>query len=220
MASKPTQLADLLCSKATLKQDIFQNTSELFAQLKTSTAAMAEWMQGKVCDLDPRVLVEYEDLNDYECSLKFGGDLLYFHQHTNVFTLDRKSLLWNKEYIKEKPARSFFGVLHFYNFLADSFKYNRNQDAGVLVGRLFVNGEGHFFIEGISKLARPMRELEKQKLSSAELERILEVLVEHALNHDLTAPPIQNIAVASVGDLRARASELQMRTGKKLGFKS
>lgn len=219
MSTTPSQIADLLCSKATLKQDVFQNTTALFGQLKTASAALAEWMYGKVCDLDSRVLVEYEDLNDYECSLKFGGDLLYIHHHTNVFTLDRKSLLWNKDYIKEKPSRSFFGVLHFYNFMADSFKYHRSQDAGVLLGRLFVNADGHYFIEGIESLDRPMRTMEEQELNQAELQRVLEILVQHALNHDLTAPAIKDIALASVGDMKARASELQMRTGKKLGFK-
>ena len=214
-----TQITDLLCSKATLKQDICQHTSEILGQFKDRASQMAEWMHGEVCHLDPRVQIEYQDLNDYEASLKFGGDLLYIHQHTNIFTLDRKSLLWNKDYIKEKPSRSFFGILHFYNFLADSFKYHRSQDAGVLLCRLFVNGEGHFFIEGISGLNRPMRELEKQKLSPSEVQRILELLVQHALHNDLTAPAIEDIVLASVGDMKARASELQMRTGKKLGFK-
>ena len=53
-----------------------------------------------------------------------------------------------QKYVKEDKMRSFCGVIHVYNFLNDSFKYNRLNDVGNLVARIFVNKDKHFFVEG------------------------------------------------------------------------
>ena len=34
---------------------------------------------------------------------------------------------------------TFCGIINIYNFLSDSFKYNRESDLGYLVGRIFIN---------------------------------------------------------------------------------
>ena len=44
----------------------------------------------------------------------------------------------NTSYVKEDKNRSYCGVIHLYNFLADSFKYNRLNDVGYLIGRVFI----------------------------------------------------------------------------------
>src|SRR5574340_1141800 len=59
-----------------------------------------------------------------------------FH-HTNVFEFDTRHLVWKTSYVKEKATRSFCRMINVYNFLPDSFKYNRANDLGYLVARIF-----------------------------------------------------------------------------------
>ena len=53
-----------------------------------------------------------------------------------------------KKYLKEILIWSFrnYGMARA-AFLADSLKYNRTEDLGYLVCRIFINRENHFFIE-------------------------------------------------------------------------
>jgi hypothetical protein len=50
-------------------------------------------------------------------------------------------------------CEGYFGVVNVYNFLSDSFRYNRERDLGYLVARIFLNKEGHFFVQGSANWA-------------------------------------------------------------------
>jgi hypothetical protein len=78
------------------------------------------------------------------CELKAAGDLIIFHMHTNVFKLDQSHSLWKSSYLEEDEMRGYFGLINVYNFLSDSFKFNREGDLGYLVARIFLNKDGHF----------------------------------------------------------------------------
>ena len=43
-------------------------------------------------------------------------------------------------------------MINIYNFLSDSFVYDRERDLGYLVARVFLNKEGHFFVQGKKQL--------------------------------------------------------------------
>ena len=58
----------------------------------------------------------------------------------------------NVFYPEENPNRGFCGLIHIYNFLNDSFKYNRVHDLGYLIGRIFINHENHFMVQGKRQL--------------------------------------------------------------------
>ena len=49
-----------------------------------------------------------------------------------------------------RQYRTYCGVINMYNFLSDSFKYNRENDLGYLIGRMFINKE-NTFVEGKGK---------------------------------------------------------------------
>ena len=65
--------------------------------------------------------------------------------HTNTFSFDKSHQIWNSSYVKEDEYKAYCGVINVYNFLSDSFKYNRANDLGYMIGRLFINKEKHFF---------------------------------------------------------------------------
>lgn len=212
-------IAELLEQKSAHKQDVFNNTISCFKQFKEVGAELMQWMGDKLGKEAENLSLKYEDLNTYECGLHFAGDMLLLNMHTNVFTFERSNQLWRNRYVKEDYRRAYFGVVHVYNFLADSFRYNRQSDSGVLLCRIFINSEGHYFAEGQRNLVKPLSQLEDQVIDKKSIEFLLEECVKYALNFDLTAPSFAEVMTASVSNLRANSSELQMRTTKKLGYK-
>ena len=72
--------------------------------------------------------------------------------HTNTFYL-KNHHIWNSSYVKEDKYRAYCSVINVYNFLSDSFKYNRVNDLGFMIGRIFINKEKHFFTEGNGRMS-------------------------------------------------------------------
>ena len=56
--------------------------------------------------------------------------------------------IWTTKYVQKDELNSYSGIINIYNFLTDSFKYDRIDDLGYLVGRLFINRHSHYFVEG------------------------------------------------------------------------
>ena len=57
-------------------------------------------------------------------------------------------------------------MINIYNFLADSFKYNRLNDVGYLVGRVFLNKDLHYFVEGKRQLGFLYNDFVNDKLKT------------------------------------------------------
>ena len=68
--------------------------------------------------------------------------------HTDVFEFDANHLVWQSPYVQADRDNSYCGLINIYNFLSDSFKFNRNADEGYLIGRIFINRERCYFVEG------------------------------------------------------------------------
>src|SRR5688572_18015412 len=97
---------------------------------------------------DPRLKVKHTDRGQFETELKVADDILLFIMHTNAFVFDPSHSIWKSSYLSLKESRGTCGLISIYNFLSDSFKFDRRNDTGLLVGRIFVNGEENFYVEG------------------------------------------------------------------------
>ena len=147
-----SEILATLIKKSNLKQRVYDNTFTAFNLLKECLHEMnAEFddeLEGK---LDRRVRIDYRDRGKFEAQIQIAGEMLIFTMHTNVFDFDASHPVLGTDYVAEDRDRSYCGVVNIYNFLADSFRYNRNEDEGYLIGRLFINSEGAFFVEGRMK---------------------------------------------------------------------
>lgn len=219
MSEARKQIIEILESKSAHKQQVFNNTISCFNSFKEVGQSLVKAIADGLKEQEEQLTLKFEDLNTYECGIHFAGDMLLLNMHTNVFTFERSNQIWRNSYIKEDKNRAYFGVVHVYNFLADSFRYNRQTDSGVLLCRIFINSEGHFFAEGHRNLVRPVSHLEDQVINTKSITYLLEECMKYALNFDLTAPAFGEVMTASVSDLRLNRSELQMRTTKKLGYR-
>ena len=138
--------------KSILKQNVFGNTKEHFKSLKKVLKEIISELEVLIQKEDKRITVSYKEKGEYEVQIKIAGDILIFQMHTNVFKFDSSNSLWKTSYLDQDYHRGYCGIINVYNFLADSFKYNRLNDMGYLIARIFINNENHFMVQGKRQL--------------------------------------------------------------------
>lgn len=205
--------------KATLKQDVYQNTLSWFKELKLILEDIAADLNSYIHKKDPRVTIEFKARSEFELELKVAGDLLIFYMHTNVFQFDRSHPMWKSSYLKEDDTRSFCGMLMVYNFLNDSFKYNRLNDIGYLLARIFINRENHYMVEGKRQLGFLYNDFPKNIFSKESLRSVIESVILYSLDFDLLTPPFDTLKEVSVAQMQEASQAMQLKTGKRLGFR-
>jgi hypothetical protein len=209
----------LLKEKSSLKQDIYQNSMKQFGDLKSVLRHVAEELNAEIQKIDPRIIIEYRDRGEFEVELRVAGDVLIFHMHTNVFEFDKSHPLWKTSYVKENPSNSFCGMIVVYNFLADSFRFNRVNDVGYMVARIFLNHENHFFVEGKRQMGFLYNDFVNSVLDKETLCKIVESTVIYSLDFDLFTPPFDSVKEVSVSEIQEAANSMAIKTGKRLGFR-
>jgi hypothetical protein len=205
--------------KSSIKQDVYANTSQAFTLLKAIAKKTIQELSHSVTAIDKRIVLAYKDKGEFEFELRIAGDLLIFAMHTNVFEFDKSHQLWKSSYIKADHSRSFCGMINIYNFLNDSFKYSRINDLGYLIGRVFINKENHYFAEGKRQLGFLYNDFIHAVIDEQALTSVLESTILYCLNFDLFTPPFDAIKEISVMDMQSASDSMQIKTGKRLGFR-
>jgi hypothetical protein len=212
-------LKQLVFDKTALKQQVFNNTKEAFELFRSTAERLIKLFQEQAHNEGRTILFEFKDHGDFEFEVIFGGDVLVFCMHTNVFEFSRDHQVMKSPYIHEDPRRSYCGVIRIYNFLSDSFIYQRDQDLGYMIGRVFVNNEYHYFIEGKRELGMLYNNFNTSLISNESVQSIVESAIEYTTNFDLLTPPYDEVKMVSVGEMRNVMDKKSMATGKRLGFR-
>ncbi len=212
-------ILQVLKEKASLKQDVYHKNIALFKLLRDVVKDLAKHLRTDAHEIDERLLVEFKEKSEFEFELRVAGDVLIFSMHTNVFEFDTSHQIWRTSYVKENECRSFCGMINIYNFLSDSFKYNRSNDLGYLVARIFVNVENHFFVEGKRQLGFLYNDFANSVIDKEHLKAIVESAILYCLNFDLFTPPFDEVKVVSLAQVLETSSMMSLKTGKRLGFR-
>lgn len=207
-----------LTLKSVAKYQVYNHTLAAFEMIKKGFKNIAEATRNELDQMGKKIPVDYKERGKFEVEIKAAGDLLIAVMHTNVFEFPKSHLLQQTRYIKENPLRSYTGVIYFYNFLADSFKYNRVNDAGYLVGRLFVNMDNHFFVEGKRQLGFLFNDFINQKVNEDQIKKLIEAALVFSIDFDLLVPPYEHVKEVSVREMNEITSSYSLKTGKRLGF--
>lgn len=207
----------ILEQKSVLKQDIFQDTKAHFDRFKKALLEEIGALRSLVEDSRIRLHVEYK--GEFQVQVYVGSDVLVFQMHTNVFRLPDEHPLWQTDYLKADKTCGYFGVINIYNFLAESYLKNRMNDVGYLIGRVFINKDEHFMVEGKGQLGFLFRDLPKSILSDSILRHIVQVSIAYALEFDLLTPPYDIVSKVTVYQMHEIDQNSQISTGKRLGFK-
>lgn len=211
---------DQLILKGNLKQNIYEITNESFQELKKMAQAYeSEYIKSYQKD-NPRVHVEMINNSEFQFSFKFAGDMLVFLMHTNIFEFPRAHDVFKLPYVKEDHDRSYCGIINIYNFLADSFRYNRINDAGYLIGRIFINKDRHYYIEGKHELGLQFNNFSNNVFTSEVMSEVFNSAINYAINFDLLIPPYDNLKEISVLDIQQLEMQSStIKTAKRMGFK-
>lgn len=212
------KLSKVLKERSLLKQDVYETSKKLFSELKQ---ALKEEIELLIKEVDnSRVRLKFEDKGDFEAYAFVGSDLLVFNMHTNVFAFPDDHPIRKSSYVCEDCSRAYCGVFNIYNFLADSFLHGRMNDQGYLLGRLFVNNDQHFMIEGKGKVGYYFKDFLHNVLDKEKLREVIQLVIRQAAEFDLQMPPYEVVDTVSVMQIQALSSSLQMKTSKRLGFRS
>ncbi len=222
MDSKKTAkelIIETLKTKASLKQDVFKKTISTFQIFKKEAEKLSSELKNEMAKNNKTVVVDFFDKGEFEFHIKFGGDILVFFMHTNVFDFEKNHNIWNSSYVKEDELRVFCGMINIYNFLADSFKYNRVNDVGYLVARTFVNKDLHYFVEGKRQLGFLYNDFINEEIEKKKIRQIIESSILYSMDFDLLTPHYDNMKELSVSDVNEVTNMMNIKTGKRLGFK-
>lgn len=217
-SSKRSELIDTLKEKATIKQLVYDNTFNVMGDLKDILQEYAVEANELLEGSDRRIKLEYRDRGKHEAQLQLAGDILIFSMHTNVFQFERDNIIWKNSYVQKNKDNAYCGVIHIYNFLSDSFRYNRQSDEGYLIGRIFVNREMQYMVEGKRQVSFRHNSFGSAEITTGSLTEIVESAIGYVLEFELLTPPFDTIKVASVDQMNTKIENSRLQTGKRLGY--
>ena len=213
-----SEILKTLKEKSVMKQKVYDNTLAALNLNKQVLYDICKDLNVQLKEIDRRVSLDYKDHGQFEAQLKVAGDLLFFSMHTNIFEFNREHSVWKLPYIQENKLNSYCGMISIYNFLADSFKYYRDEDLGYLVARIFINQENHFIVEGKRQFGFLYNNFGKDLITKDIIKQIVMNSIQYTLEFDLLVPPYDNVKIATVGQMNQKIVSSRMQTGKRLGF--
>lgn len=216
--TKVEEIVEILKEKSCAKQQAFEATFEILQEFKKIFRGYENNLRGQVEGFNKKLDIHYKENGDFECQMQFAGDTLVMMMHTNIFDFDTSHFIHKMRYIREDKTRQYCGLIQIYNFLSDSLKYNRLYDNGVLIARIFVNKDGHFFIDGRRPLGFLYNDLEHLEMNEMYLNNIVEEAILFCLNFDLMVPPFDLVSQISVEQQSFASYSSGFNTSKRLGF--
>ncbi len=213
------ELINSLKIKADLFKTIEQNTKDCMQQFSEVAKTFGEeyCLVTEQKTEDARVC--FRQKNQFTFSIQFNEDLLIFVMRPDVFEFPRDHEVMRSTYIKEDKNRSYCGMIQIYNFLSESFKYKRTNDLGYMIGRILINKDGHYFVEGKKELAQILNNFSKNQFAKETAEEIFECSLKYTLNFDMLLPDYELHKVISVNDILYLEDQVMtFTTAKRLGF--
>ena len=214
---KNDSLINLISTKGKLNKDVNDVTTEAFVMLKKVLLFLEKTLKQNINDA--RIKIKYRDTSSFESEIAVGDDVLVFIMHTNAFVFEPSNPINSSGYVKEDSSRAACGMISIYNFLSDSFQYERKNDVGYLIARLFVNQEKHFFVEGKKQLGILFNDFPHTTISEESLLILVENAILYSINIDPMVPPFEMMKEISVNSAIEYSLQSSIATGKRLGFK-
>lgn len=208
-----------LKEKSNTKLKVYNNTLKVFSILKDVAKDFVDETKIEATKINKDIVINFTDEGDFEAKLQVAGDMLLFLMHTNIFEFPKDHNIMKSSYIGKDKLRSYCGIIYVYNFLADSYKYNRTNDTGYLVARIFINKENHFIVEGKRQFEYLNNSFVSGVIDKKALRKILETAVLYCLEFDLLLPPYDTMQEVNFGEVQEYATNLNLKTGKRLGFR-
>jgi hypothetical protein len=197
------------------KLNLYQNTARVFEQLWECCRSIEETLSAQL-PTEGSVTLILQKINEHEFHFRFGADVLVFILQSNIVRLPDDAYLSKSKYLKSDKSLRYFGQVLVYNFMSDTLTYGRLDDPGYLIGRLLLNKENKFFIEGDRRIVFEFPELKDNLATGEKLNHFVTCLMESALENDLLAPEFQDIMIITYEQKLEHTSA--MGSPQKIGF--
>lgn len=212
-------IVDTLIDKSDAQRAAFANTQKALSEIKTVLQAVVKDYNMTFAAKNHPNMMEYKDRSAHDAELVLGPDLLLFTLSSNVFDFDKTHSMWKTSYVQKNPMSSFCGVINVYNFLADSFKYQRNEDVGYLIARIFINKDNHFFVEGKRQLGFLYNDFMNVFATPEMMRNVVESAMLFTLDFDLIVPEYEQVSMITVEALTEQLNNAKVSSSKRLGFR-
>jgi len=206
----------MLESKSAAKQTTFKHLAKAFNLMCTDSRRIINELRDDAQPGNEDVTLYFRSISKHEFHVKLAGDLLIFVMHTNIITFDDEHEVMKDEYIRLNDLNRYFGQINIYNFMYDSLRYNRGNDPGYLIGRLMINHEDRFFMEGEKPFTRLYGRVSPQPIDDPTLQNIVKLSLQIAIKNDLMAPPYSKVRSLTLNQKNEHTIELG--GGQKIGF--
>jgi hypothetical protein len=206
----------MLESKSTAKQKTFRHLDEAFNLLCTDSKRIINELKDNAHPVDEDITLYFKNVTRHEFHVKLAGDLLIFVMHTNIITFEDEHEVMKDDYISGNDVNRYFGQINIYNFMYDSLRYNRGNDPGYLIGRLMINHEDRFFMEGEKQFTELYGKISPEPIDDPTLQNIVKLSLQIAIKNDLMAPPYSKVRSITLNQKNEHTIELG--GGQKIGF--
>jgi hypothetical protein len=206
----------MLEGKSAAKQTTFKHLGEAFNLLCSDSRRIINELTTSTHPADNDVTLYFKIISNHEFHVKLAGDLLIFVMHTNIITFDDEHEVMKDDYIKANAVNRYFGQINIYNFMYDSLRYNRGNDPGYLIGRLMINHEDRFFMEGEKQFTSLYGKISREPIDDPTLQNIVKLSLQIAIKNDLMAPPYSKVRSITLNQKNEHTVELG--GGQKIGF--
>lgn len=210
-------LVNLLNGRASLKQEVYHIMKDKFKTFRDVVEQEINQLRKEITD--ERVRCSVLESNDFDIRVALGSDVIIFHMHTNVFRFEDQHPIWKTSFLEDNRDLGYFGIINIYNFLYDSFEYKRNDDIGYLIGRVFMNKAENFMVQGLGDISLIYNNFFMNTLNDSEMTEIVQRACNFAVDFDSFAPNYQSVAAIKVNAMQQVLHNLQIETGKRIGFK-
>lgn len=214
-----TDLINTILKKGTLAKDVTDSTFKVLTLFKSVLQKIEVELRTEVIQKEPRIKIQFKDRGTFEAEIKVAEDMLIFMMHTNAFVFNSSHSIWKSGYVSLDESRGTVGIISIYNFLSDSFKFDRKHDTGQLVARVFINKEGNFFVEGKRQLGILFNDYPNMKANEENIRHLIESAIAFSLDIDVDVPPFDTMKEITVFQAMVNTMQSTISTGKRLGFK-
>jgi len=211
------QIVGNVNGKCAHKVRVNRNAARMFGTMKEEARQLVEQVVAEQ-DRDALASVAFREVDSQQFQMDFGEDTVVFNLHEDVFDLDASHPVRKSSYVKEDANRAFCGMVSIYNFLSLSINKVRPDDLGYLIGRIFINADSHFFVEGKKRLGFLYSSFDTQTLNEKAMREVMMASVLHCMESDLQVPAFDSFASLNVLQIQSINGAMGKLPARPLGF--
>lgn len=211
------QIVSNVNGKCTHKVRVKRNAASVFGTMKEDARKLVEQVMVER-DKEALASVAFRDVDNLQFQMDFGEDTVVFNLHEDVFDLEASHPVRKSSYVKEDVNRAFCGMVSVYNFLSTSIGKVRPDDLGYLIGRIFINADNHFFVEGKKRLGFLYSSFDTQTFDEQAMREVMMASVLHCMESDLEVPPFDAFASLNVLQIQSINGAMGRMPARPLGF--